>query len=74
MLVRKVVTTEAAPKAVAPYSQAIKVENFLFISGQLPLAPQTGFFTLEELYEYWTKKGIENQKTRRFCHRQSYML
>ncbi len=31
-----------APAAIGPYSQAVKSGNFLFISGQIPLAPKTG--------------------------------
>lgn len=34
--------TEHAPKAIGPYSQAIKVGNMLFISGQTPLDPTSG--------------------------------
>ncbi len=36
------VSTDKAPKAIGPYSQAIKVGNFLFLSGQIPLDPGTG--------------------------------
>ncbi len=37
-----VVSTDKAPAAVGPYSQAIKANGFLFISGQIPIDPQTG--------------------------------
>lgn len=37
----KAVFTEKAPKAIGPYSQAIKVQDFLFLSGQLPVNPNT---------------------------------
>ena len=47
----KIIETENAPKAIGPYSQAVKVKGFLFISGQIPLDPST-----MELVE-----GIENQ-------------
>ena len=36
------VYVEAAPKPVGPYSQAVKVHHWLFISGQIPLDPVTG--------------------------------
>lgn len=36
--------TEKAPKAIGPYSQAIKVGNMLFASGQIPVDPATGEF------------------------------
>ena len=36
------IATEKAPKAIGPYSQAVRVGNFLFASGQIPLDPATG--------------------------------
>jgi 2-iminobutanoate/2-iminopropanoate deaminase len=36
------VATEQAPKAAGPYSQAVIVGGFLFVSGQLPIDPKTG--------------------------------
>ncbi|MBD1399306.1 RidA family protein [Pelovirga terrestris] len=38
----KVVSTEAAPAAIGPYSQAIQAGDLLFCSGQIPLDPATG--------------------------------
>lgn len=38
----KVISTNKAPKAIGPYSQAISVDGFLFLSGQIPLDPETG--------------------------------
>lgn len=38
------INTEQAPAAIGPYSQAIQVANFLFVSGQLGVAPQSGDF------------------------------
>jgi len=38
----KAVTTEKAPKAIGPYSQAVAAGGFLFLSGQIPLDPATG--------------------------------
>ena len=37
---KTIISTTAAPKAVGPYSQAIKVGNLLFVSGQIPLNAQ----------------------------------
>lgn len=34
--------TDSAPRAVGPYSQAIKAGQFLFVSGQIPIDPSTG--------------------------------
>ena len=39
---RKVISTNQAPEALGPYSQAIKTQHCLFISGQLPIDPETG--------------------------------
>lgn len=36
------VTTDKAPAAIGPYSQAVKAGNLLFCSGQIPLDPATG--------------------------------
>ena len=38
----KVYTTEKAPAAIGPYSQAIEANGFLFASGQIPIVPATG--------------------------------
>lgn len=39
---KKVISTESAPKAIGPYSQAIENNGILFISGQVPIKPETG--------------------------------
>jgi 2-iminobutanoate/2-iminopropanoate deaminase len=39
---RDVISTDAAPAAIGPYSQAIRAGGFLFVSGQIPLDPATG--------------------------------
>ena len=38
----KIISTDKAPAAIGPYSQAIKAGNLLFCSGQIPLDPATG--------------------------------
>ena len=40
--VRKVVSTDSAPKAIGPYSQAIHTDSFVFTAGQIGLVPATG--------------------------------
>jgi 2-iminobutanoate/2-iminopropanoate deaminase len=42
--VRVKVQTGHAPAAIGPYSQAIKAGGFVFVSGQIPIDPQTGEF------------------------------
>jgi len=39
---KKEIKTKMAPKAVGPYSQAVKAGNFLFLSGQIGIDPKTG--------------------------------
>ena len=38
----KMVNTDKAPKAIGPYSQAVRAGDFLFCSGQIPIDPTTG--------------------------------
>lgn len=40
----KALTTEKAPAAIGPYSQAIEANGFVYASGQLPIDPATGAF------------------------------
>ncbi|MCD6556775.1 MAG: RidA family protein [Bacteroidales bacterium] len=39
---KQIIHTEKAPKAIGPYSQAVKAGNTLYISGQVPINPETG--------------------------------
>lgn len=39
---KQVIHSQQAPAAIGPYSQAIRVGHFVFVSGQLPIEPQTG--------------------------------
>jgi 2-iminobutanoate/2-iminopropanoate deaminase len=41
-MARETVSTEKAPKAIGPYSQAVKAGGMVFCSGQIPLDPATG--------------------------------
>ena len=41
---KEIVATERAPRAIGPYSQAVRSGNFLFASGQIPIDPATGEF------------------------------
>lgn len=55
---KKVINTEKAPKAVGPYSQAIEVNGMLFISGQIPVNPETGL--IPEGIEAQTEQVMHN--------------
>lgn len=39
---KTIVATSMAPQAIGPYSQAVKANGFLFVSGQIPLEPVSG--------------------------------
>lgn len=39
---KKIVSTEKAPKAIGPYSQAVIAGGFMFVSGQIPIDPSNG--------------------------------
>jgi 2-iminobutanoate/2-iminopropanoate deaminase len=45
----EVVSTENAPGAIGPYSQAIKVNGMVFCSGQIPIDPATGQFVSDDV-------------------------
>ncbi len=40
----KQISTNEAPGAIGPYSQAIEANGFVYVSGQLPIDPETGIF------------------------------
>lgn len=41
---KKAISTQNAPGAIGPYSQAIETNGFIYLSGQLPIVPATGSF------------------------------
>jgi 2-iminobutanoate/2-iminopropanoate deaminase len=53
------IATTAAPAAIGPYSQGVRVGDLLFISGQLPLDPETGEFVTGNI-EAKTHQVIKN--------------
>lgn len=55
----KAIQTELAPAAIGPYSQAVEIGNLVFVSGQLPIDPQTGVFASEEIKEQ-TRQSLKN--------------
>jgi len=56
---RERIQTENAPAAIGPYSQAIKAGEFVFVSGQIPIDPQTGEFVAGGIAEQ-TKQVLTN--------------
>ena len=57
---KQTVNTQNAPAAIGPYSQAVKVGNLIFTSGQLPLNPQSGELVAD--IEGATKQSLDNVK------------
>jgi len=56
------IETTKAPGAIGPYSQAIRVNNLVFVSGQLPIDPETGAFPSDDIKDQ-TRQSLENIKT-----------
>ncbi len=57
---REIITTDKAPPAIGPYSQAVKAGNLLFVAGQIGINPATG--QLEEGIEAQTRQALLNLK------------
>lgn len=53
------IETDEAPKAIGPYSQAVVCDQFLFVSGQIPIEPKSGKI-LESSIQGQTKQVLEN--------------
>ena len=58
---KKVISTTKAPAAIGPYSQAIKVGNLVYTSGQIPIDPATGMFVAGGIKEQ-TRQSLLNVK------------
>jgi 2-iminobutanoate/2-iminopropanoate deaminase len=56
---KEIISTENAPSAIGPYSQAIKTGNMVFVSGQIPIDPATGSFVSDEIAEQ-TEQVLKN--------------
>lgn len=58
---KKIIATDKAPAAVGAYSQAIEADGTLYISGQLPMNPETGKIVEGGVKEQ-TRQALENVK------------
>lgn len=56
---RRAVSTDSAPAAIGPYSQAIRTGNLLFCSGQIPLDPASGEIVKEDVAGQ-TRRCLQN--------------
>ena len=61
-MTKEIISTENAPQAIGPYSQAVKAGNLMFISGQIPLDPKTGDLVSESI-EDQAKQVLDNVKS-----------
>ena len=58
---KQVISTPKAPAAIGPYSQAIRVGNLIYTSGQIPIDPATGLFVEGGVKEQ-TRQSLTNVK------------
>jgi 2-iminobutanoate/2-iminopropanoate deaminase len=58
---RDIVLTDRGPKPIGPYSQAVRVNGFLFVSGQIALDPKTGEMNTGDITQQ-TERVLENVK------------
>ena len=58
---KKIIQSENAPKPVGPYSQAVKADRFLFVSGQIAIDPKEGKIVASDI-KTQTKQVMENIK------------
>jgi 2-iminobutanoate/2-iminopropanoate deaminase len=56
---KEIISTDNAPSAIGPYSQAVKTGNLVFVSGQIPFDPATGEFVSQEVAEQ-TEQVLKN--------------
>ena len=59
---KQIVATEAAPRAIGPYSQAVISRGLVFVSGQIPLDPATGQMVAGDI-GVQTERVLENLRT-----------
>lgn len=56
---KEIINTDKAPKAIGPYSQGIKAGGFIFVSGQIPLEPETGIVVTGDI-DVQTERVLKN--------------
>jgi 2-iminobutanoate/2-iminopropanoate deaminase len=61
VMMKEIITTNKAPSAIGPYSQGVKNNGFLFVSGQLPVDPVSGNITAEDVSAQ-TDQSLRNLK------------
>lgn len=59
---KKIIKTYKAPQAIGPYNQAVEINGFVFVSGQIPLEPSNGEIAGISI-EHQTRQVLENLKS-----------
>jgi 2-iminobutanoate/2-iminopropanoate deaminase len=59
LAMKNIVATDRAPRAIGPYSQAVRAGDFVFASGQIPIDPATGEFVVGGIAEQ-TEQVLHN--------------
>lgn len=60
LTIKRTISTDKAPKAIGPYSQAVQAGEFLYVSGQIPVDPETGGIPDDAASQ--AKRSLENLK------------
>ena len=63
---KQIISTDQAPAAIGPYSQAVRAGNLLFVSGQIPVDPATGE-VVEATIQAQAQRSLENVKARKLA-------
>lgn len=58
-IAKEIISTDNAPSAIGPYSQAVKANGMVFVSGQIPIDPKTGEFVSDDVAEQ-TEQVLQN--------------
>ena len=58
---KEIISTENAPKAVGPYSQAVRYRDMIYLSGQIAINPETGEYERDTVADQ-TRRCMENIK------------
>lgn len=58
---KEIIQTDMAPKAIGPYSQAVKINNLIYVSGQIAIDPETGIVIEGDIAAH-TRQVLTNVK------------
>jgi len=57
---KEIISTSLAPSAIGPYSQAVRADNLVFVSGQIPIDPATGKLIDDNTTQAQTRRVLQN--------------